>query len=333
MGQDQARVISRSSGPIATASIVAVAIALGFWSAQQDPGTSALLVLAIGIVVILPIGVRLVQGRFDPFEPTVIFALAYATMFVLRPATMIANNEYSLAQVSSVDLYPAFNRMLILALLGAVSFVAGYGLPVGKRLAELAPRPPSEFDRTTATVVALVAAGIGLLSFLLFVVRGGGVSALPLVLGGRSQELIALTSESPKYLDYGSLMLVGPAVLLFSLYRQRRTGAMLALTVIVFAAAVIVRGSSGSRVALLPLLGGMLVFWFVSRRARPRVFTGILVAGLALIISAGIFYGRSAQYQGPGSAPTAGADYRAGFSKAVSSPLAPLEPISKAQDA
>ena len=93
------------------------------------------------------------------------------------------------------------------------------------------------------------------------------------MLGGRSQALITLESENPKYLEYGSLMLVGPAVLLFSLYRQRRTGAMLALTVVVFTAAAIVRGSSGSRYALLPLLGGMLVFLFVSRGRRPRLLT------------------------------------------------------------
>lgn len=330
MAQVRARVNGRVAEVTATALGIAVAIALGLWSSHQDPGASALLVLAIGIVVALPIGVRLVQGRFDPFEPTVIFAIAYGAMFVARPAVMIADHDYALAQVSSIDLQPAFDRMLILALLGAVCFVVGYAMPFGKQWAELAPRPPREFDRETAAVVAFVAAGVGVLSFLLFVAQSGGLGALSTVLGGRSYALTTLTSESPKYLDYGSLMLVGPAVLLFSLYRQRQTGAMLALTVVAFAAAAIVRGSSGSRYALLPLFGGMLVFWFVSRGRRPRLLTSVVLIAVALVVSAGIVYGRNAKAE---TSPTAGADYKAGLAKAVSSPGAPLEPIIKSGDA
>jgi hypothetical protein len=250
-------------------------------------------------------------------------------MFVIRPAVMIVGNDYSLGDLSSIDLQPAFDRMMILALLGAVCFVVGYAMPIGKRWAELAPRPPREFDRETAAVVALVGAGVGLLSFLLFVAQGGGLGALPLVLGGRSVALQTLTSETPKYLDVGSLILVGPAVLLFSLYRQRRTGAMLALTVVTFAAAVIVRGSSGSRIALLPLLGGMLVFWFLSRGRRPRLLASAVLIAVALVISAGIQYGRAANAE---TNLRAGADYKAGFAKAISSPGAALEPTIKSED-
>ena len=95
-------------------------------------------------------------------------------MFVVRPAVMIADNDYSLALPSSIDLHPAFDRMLILALLGAVCFVVGYSMPFGKRCGGTRSSPPREFDRETAAVVALVAAGIGLLSFFLFVAQGGG---------------------------------------------------------------------------------------------------------------------------------------------------------------
>ena len=304
------------------------ALALGLWSAHQDPGLSTILVLAIGVVVMLPIGFRLVQGRLDVFEPIVLFTLAYGTMFVVRPAAMIANHDYSLA-FSSIDLQPAFSRMLVLALLGAICFVLGYAMPWGRRWAARCPRPPNEFDRGSAALVALVTAGIGVLSFLVFIAQGGGLSSLSVALGGRSLALTELVSESPKYFEYGSLLLVGPAVILFALFMQRRTGGMLALAVIVFAIATIVRGSSGSRYALLLILGGMFVFWYVSRGSRPSVRTSVLVVALALIASAAIVYGRG----GAGGNPNAGADYGAGLAKAVSSPTAPLDPIIKSEDA
>src|SRR3954454_4079909 len=112
MAPNRGRVNGYSAGVVALGLSTAVAIVLGLWSSGQNPGTSTLLVLAIGIVVTVPIGVRLVQGRFDPFEPTVLFALAYGTMFVARPAVMIADNQYWLAQ-SSINLQPAFDRMLV----------------------------------------------------------------------------------------------------------------------------------------------------------------------------------------------------------------------------
>ena len=38
---------------------------------------------------------RIAQRRFDPFEPTVLFALAWGVMFVVRPLAMIAQSNYS----------------------------------------------------------------------------------------------------------------------------------------------------------------------------------------------------------------------------------------------
>jgi hypothetical protein len=320
----------RLVGPVLTVLALAAAVALGIWSSAENPGSSTLLVLAIGIVIALPIVFRLVQGQFDPFEPTVVFALVYGTIFVAKPAEMIASSDYSFFFAPSTDVEPAFDRMLILALFGAVCFVAGYAMPFGKRLTESAPSPPRELDRRTATVAALAVVALGLLAFLLFLEQGGGLS-LAQALAGRSATLQAHATGSSAYLANGTLLLVGPPVLLFALYLQRRTRPMLLLVLCSSAAVVLVRGSSGSRLALLPVLGGMFVYWYVSRGRRPGLVTSVVVIGVALIVSASIYYGRGGASEAQTN-PTAGADYKAGFEKAISSPGAVLDPILKSAD-
>ena len=62
-------------------------------SASVSP--SSMLVVALGIVLALPLVARAVQRRFDPFEPIVVFALAYGVMFVARPASMLVHGDLS----------------------------------------------------------------------------------------------------------------------------------------------------------------------------------------------------------------------------------------------
>jgi hypothetical protein len=223
--------------------------------------------------------------------------------------------------------------MLVLALFGGLFFVIGYAMPTGKNWARRIPAPPAEFARKPVKAVALITAGLGIFSFLLFVAQGGGIGDLTVALGGRSEVFYQHTLETPKYLAYGSTLLISPALLLFALNRQRHTVGMFVLVAFLIAVATLVHGSSGARYALLPLFGGILVFWFVSRGKRPGIASSVLVIALALTVSAALQYGRTGQYQSQGASPTAGADYVTGVREAVTSPAAPLEPITKGEDA
>lgn len=323
----RAGLIARLASPVVMALTFAAAVTLGLWASSR-PSLSSLLVVAIGIVIAIPIVVRLIEGSFDPFEPTVIFALVYGTLFVVRPAAMIANDDYSFPFTPGFSIEPTFDRMLVLALLGAVCFVAGYAMPLGSRLAALAPRPPLEFERRTATTSALAVAGIGVLAFFVLAARAGGLSV---VLGGRSLELHQLLLETSSYLSLGATLAVGPSVLLFALYMQRRTRAMLLLTVAVTLFVVVARGSFGSRYDLVPLFVGMLVLWFVSRDRRPSLVTGVAVILLALVASAVLVHGRTAGLEASGR--EAGSDYKAGLVKVFSNPSSTLDPIVKSEDA
>ena len=91
---------------------------------------------------------RRCERRFDPFEPIVIFALAYGVMFVARPAAMLVTGDLSYC---GVDIRSTIPRMLVLALTGGVAFVCGYELRAAVLLAACAAA--SSRDPTSVGIV------------------------------------------------------------------------------------------------------------------------------------------------------------------------------------
>ena len=143
-----ARGLAPGSGRTASWLISVLAATLvGLAVASISPSVATLLVIAIAITIALPLVIRAVQGKFDPFEPIVFFVLSYGTMFVVRPAAMIGRDEYYFLFAPYVDIRATFDEMLVLALLGALAFVLGYFLPLGRQLARRAPRPPRRAGR------------------------------------------------------------------------------------------------------------------------------------------------------------------------------------------
>src|SRR5439155_104033 len=92
------------------------------------------LISAVAVTLAVPIVARLLRGRFDPFEPIVLFVLAYGVMFVTRPAAMVADHHLAYdGPRMSTDVSATFTKMLVLAFLGAVAFVAGYEISLVRR--------------------------------------------------------------------------------------------------------------------------------------------------------------------------------------------------------
>jgi hypothetical protein len=109
---------------------------------------------------------------------------------------------------------------------------------------------------------------------------------------------------------------------------RRRKAATTLLAVALFALAIVIRGSSGSRIALLPLFGAVLVFWFLHRGKRPRLLTALVLFVSAIIISSGIYYGRE-----PAPGTDTVASYVNGFEKSATSVSAAVDPILQSADA
>jgi hypothetical protein len=242
------------------------------------------LVTAIGGILAAPIATRVVRRRFDPFEPIVLFALAYGVMFVVRPAAMIADHHFAYdGPRTSTDVSGTFSKMLVVALVGAVAFVAAYETSAGRRLAS-GWRGLGELATPRVVAVALVTGGVGVASFVAFLASSSGLSSLSLIFRGRTAELSKEVAGTTFYLWYSFFLLVPAALVLVAVGLERRRKLLL-LAGFAFGALFLLRTVPlGARIAILPLLGGAFVFYYLRRSRRPSV---VVVAALALVALVG----------------------------------------------
>ena len=261
----------------ALAAIGGVATAL-----LADADLSVLLIAAIGLALLVPIAFRVASGRWDIFEPLNVFAIAWGMMFVVRPIAMIANGEWGYYFAPAVDLHATFDKMLLLALIGAICFGIGYHLPIAKRLAARAPKPPVGYEPSTVVTICLAATAFALFLFALFIIEGGGLKAIELISSGRSDALQQLLKDSNKYFVFGPVLLVGTTLVTFALaidLRDRALGVLAGLSVVLV---WVIWNSFGSRIVLFPVFAGMAICWYLQHNRRPKLIT-VAVAALATL--------------------------------------------------
>jgi hypothetical protein len=252
-------------------------------------------IVACGIVLVLPIAWRVRAGRFDPFEPFVLFALAYSVMFVVRPAAMLIRDERFFWDL---DVMPTLPRALVVALVGAVGFVIGYELRAGEALAARLPAPTT-VDSRTATRGALLTALVALLALFVLLPVSEGFDSLRVVFSDRDENLGELLRDSSTYLIYTTYLLAPAALILVALALRDRTPRSCALAAVALVLAVARVTPTGGRIVLLPLLGGICVLAYVMRDRRPSV---PVLAGLAVVAMLGSFL--LLQIRDPGSDAT-----------------------------
>jgi hypothetical protein len=244
------------------------------------------LLSAMGGVLVAPIGLRLLRRRFDPFEPIVLFSVAYGVMFVVRPAAMIATHHLAYdGPRTSTDVSATFTKMLVLALVGAVAFVAAYESPLGGRLAS-GWRGLGDLGAPRVVVGALAIGLVGVGSFVAFLVAYSGLSSLSLIFRGRTAELSRDVAGTTFYLWYSFFLLVPATLILVAVGLERRRKVLLIVGLALGALFLLRTVPLGSRIAILPLVGGGLVFAYLRRGRRPRVVVLVAFALIALVGSA-----------------------------------------------
>jgi hypothetical protein len=242
------------------------------------------LVVAIGVVVLTPVAWRVVRGRFDPFEPIVIFAAAYGVMFVLRPAAMIVRDErFFFGTLHTIDVSDTFGAMLFLALFGALAFVIGYELGIGRGTRSKTPRARKPLDEQVAVVLALVVAALALASFLVFLATAGGFDTIQTIVRGDTGELKKEIKGNSTYLWLAWYALIPSALVLLAVGLRRRSAAVLALAGLVSILLLLRAVPTGTRIMLLPFFGAIFVFLYLRKSSRPRFAFIALLLLVALV--------------------------------------------------
>jgi hypothetical protein len=242
---------------------------------------ASIFVLGLGVVLVLPLVVRVARRTFDPFEPIVVFAVAYGVMFIARPVSMLAHGRLS---YFGVDIRATLPLALLLALTGGVAFVWGYEVRAGRALARVLPAP-REISTRAGVVGAACMIGLASIALVVLVWPAGGVRRLTILFHGQTYEVGQLVSARGSYPFLTAMLVVPAAVLLLALaLRDRRRGLIVAAALVV----VIALGLMiplGARTYLLPLVGGCLTLAYVRRGTRPRPGTLVALALVAIIAS------------------------------------------------
>lgn len=294
-------------------------------SSGQAPVLHIALVAAIGLVLVAPLVWRFVRRCFDPFEPFVFFVVAYGVMFVVRPSAMMVTGDLVFeGPRGSLDISGTFAPMLGLALVGAIAFVVGYLLPVGKDLASRLPAAPDPRSFRSVLVLAAATAVLGAISFAAILLAADGSRTIPLLFRGRTPELGEAVRNTSLYASAASRMLVPAGVTLVALVLWRRTPVTIVAAGLGAAVVLLRAVPVGSRSLLLPFVGGCLVLWYLHRRTRPSLPSLLALAVLALVASAFLSDLRGRATRDEGVAETA--------ANLVSEPSRVVAPLTEGPD-
>jgi len=266
-GQD-----SRVPGRLLTMALPAtVAVVLGVSVGFAQLTIEAVILTFLGALVTVPILARLVRRRFDLFEPLVIFAAAWAIMFVARPVAMLVTDTFRTAE-GAYPVREGFLSMLLLATAGALGFLIGYAIPIGRHVGQRIRPLPGNWSIGGATVYSLFLVGAGLGLFSVFIVQSGGLAAVPNLFAGRLElAQLQLSSHTTTYFG-GAIALAFPAglLLLASGAMAKKRGVVLT-GVAVLGLGLAVNGPEGIRSWLIVFFGAPFVFLYLRRGTRPSV--------------------------------------------------------------
>lgn len=283
--------------------------------------TVVILSIGVAIAVSLPIAWRVRRRRFDPFEPIVIFALAWGVMFVVRPIAIVIRDD---TNFYGVDIGERLDNAVLLGLVGAVAFVVAYETSLGRRLAERAPTPVSSVRVDVALAWAVVFAAAGVAAFAVVLLPAGGVASIGTFFEGRSAELNELIASSSTYLWYGSLVVVPAALAAAALALSDRRPRVVVTAAMLVLVALLRTVPTGNRVFLVVLVGGIVTFAFYRVQRRP----GVLMLSVGLV-AALVVSGTLLTFRYPETRDSLGSVVRG----LVTSPTKALRPLYKGPDA
>lgn len=261
--------------------------------------TALVLISMNALILCSPLLFRAIRRQFDLLEPTVVFAVAYGVMFVVRPLALLVSGDRIYVRPSrAIDFADSFEFTLLLALIGSATFIIGYAAPWGASVAARIPRPPRELHPGTALAGTLATVVVAIMLFLVFVGTSGGIGVITSFLSGRSPEQTSLFRGSTAYLYTAPYMLIPATILLLTLARIRHDIVLGSLGVLVLFIVLLRAVPMGSRMMLLPLCGGLYVVYYLRRDRRPSMASALLLCVIILLGSTILLGVRTASSRG-----------------------------------
>lgn len=151
-----------------------------------------LFVAGTGVALALPLAARAARRRFDLFEPFTVFVVAYAVVFVARPAWMLEHRQFV---YFGLDIRATLPLALLLGLVGCVAFVCGYELRAGRVVARALP-VPRELTPRAGIIGASILACAAFTALVFIAWRAGGAGRFTVLLQGRTAKAEGLINSA-----------------------------------------------------------------------------------------------------------------------------------------
>jgi hypothetical protein len=279
---------------------------------------TAVVILAVGVAVVVcaPIVASIRRGVFDPFEPTLLFALAWGAMFVVRPLAIARRDD---TNFYGLDIGGTLDSAVLLGFVGACGFVCGYSLRVGQRVGRGLGRPRELDARSVVARAWIVAAIAGVAVAILL--RTAGADGLRVFLRGRSPELDEIIAGSSVYAWWGSQLVAPAALATFAVAWVARSRVAIVSTIVLMLLVCVRAIPTGNRIVVLVTVGAVVVFVYLMADRRPGLPAFVVLLVLACVTSATLL-----AFRYPETRSNAGAALES------LSPVVALRPITRGPD-
>ena len=238
------------------------------------------LLASLAVIAPLPIIVRLVQGRFDPFEPITILAVGACVLFLARPVAQLISGQML---YRGYNTEPGFDTAMVIALVGLCSLYVGYSLSWPATWARTLRPLRADWRPESATRFAICTICVGLLLFAGLIVQVGGLGVAKSLLIGRSTEQGQILAEASSYLFFGPFLAVPASLILLEAASRDRRAITLILAGLALFLVLIFTGPRGDRLWLLTLLASVAILPYLRKQRRPPTIK-IVAVGLIVFL-------------------------------------------------
>jgi hypothetical protein len=279
MGVDAANPGRFSGRALAVLLVVVLGIAGGAAADLTIHYPKQALAVWLPIVCLLPIFVRVIQRKFDPFEPIQILALTFFILYGIRPAAELLSGFYYFDNQYTRS---GFTGAAAVSLVGVLSIYAGYALYLGRSAARRAPQVPDRWDPERSVRFGIYVMIACVLLTLAFGAQVGFNTLFHFYLG-RTQTSYETFLAVSGYVGLGPDLTIPAAIIFVFAFARLRTFKTFILLAINLAGAIFVTVPGGNRTYVLALVLPLIVFPYLRVQKRPTAATTLVVLLIGIL--------------------------------------------------